>query len=239
MFLKIKNLDRSLNVRYFLREKNTFIFYVADEVTSKALFDNKSYDIYWRREVKSSLYHTNEVILLPITTTSLKRSKKLVPIAKKKLSTTIPDIIRFVSKEALNCMLAYYKVVLKRFIDNIATKVIEVKLLGEITTLFILITAFEMPKDLIRQIADPRERFGYFLLSNRAIRSSSSCSSADMIDSELAEGQSRLLTPDLLEQPVNDKYSLEYPIEPGPLESPSLTKGGKKRKKTGSLPANF
>ncbi|KAJ5158786.1 Male sterility NAD-binding, partial [Penicillium coprophilum] len=78
-----------------------------------------------RRKVKSSLY------LLPITTTSLKHSKKLGPIAKKKLSiklynhtfTTIPDITRFISKEVLNSILTYYKVTLKCFINNITTKV--------------------------------------------------------------------------------------------------------------------
>lgn len=40
---------------------------------------------------------------------------------------------------------------------DIATEVIEVKLLGELTTLFTPITAFEMPKDLIRQIAGESE----------------------------------------------------------------------------------
>ncbi|KAJ6126288.1 Male sterility NAD-binding, partial [Penicillium samsonianum] len=41
--------------------------------------------------------------------------------------------------------------------DDIATKVIEVKLLGAIPTLFTPITAFEMPKDLIRQVAGESE----------------------------------------------------------------------------------
>ncbi|KAJ5531282.1 Male sterility NAD-binding [Penicillium freii] len=69
------------------------------------------------------------------------------------VQTTIPDITHFASEEALDCMLAYYKVALKRFVDNIATKVIEVKLLDSITAIFIPITVFEISKDLIRQIA--------------------------------------------------------------------------------------
>ncbi|KAI3097124.1 hypothetical protein CBS147333_9398 [Penicillium roqueforti] len=73
------------------------------------------------------------------------------------VQTTIPDMTRFASEEALDCMLAYYKVALKRFVDDIATEVIEVKLLGAIPTLFTPITAFEMPKDLIKQIAGESE----------------------------------------------------------------------------------
>ncbi|KAJ5971802.1 uncharacterized protein N7479_001720 [Penicillium vulpinum] len=73
------------------------------------------------------------------------------------VQTTIPDMTRFASEEALDCMLAYYKVALKRFVDDIATEVIEVKLLGAITTLFTPITAFHMPEELIRQIAGESE----------------------------------------------------------------------------------
>ncbi|KAJ5882273.1 uncharacterized protein N7529_000945 [Penicillium soppii] len=73
------------------------------------------------------------------------------------VQTTIPDMTRFASEEALDCMLAYYKVALKRFVDDIATEVIEVNLLGAIPTLFTPITAYEMPKELVRQIAGESE----------------------------------------------------------------------------------
>ncbi|CAI7647550.1 unnamed protein product [Penicillium viridicatum] len=285
------------------------VFYVADEVTSKALFDNvilpaleklrhilekgskglliphqRGHPITYNHYFTETLQKTRadrqkEVIRKALqshfrvdnlsTFESNLHTIDLQGLLNSLVQTTIPDMTRFASEEALDCMLAYYKVALKRFIDDIATEVIEVKLLGEITTLFTPITAFEMPKDLIRQIAgeseesqsrreqlnkklwilekgsdtckrfvgirglDSRNGLQASLLSNRAIRSSSSCSSADMIDSESAEGQSRSSTPDLLEQPVNDEHSLEHPIEPGPLESPSPTKGGKKKKKNG------
>ncbi|KAJ6003769.1 hypothetical protein N7522_006461 [Penicillium canescens] len=73
------------------------------------------------------------------------------------LQNTIPDMTRFASEEALDCMLSYYKVALKRFVDDIATEVIEVKLLSALPTLFTPITAFEMPKDLVGQIAGESE----------------------------------------------------------------------------------
>ncbi|KAJ5775854.1 uncharacterized protein N7511_000865 [Penicillium nucicola] len=73
------------------------------------------------------------------------------------LQTTIPDMTRFASEEALDCMLSYYKVALKRFVDDIATEVIEVKLLSALPTLFTPTIAFEMPKDLVCQIAGESE----------------------------------------------------------------------------------
>lgn len=46
---------------------------------------------------------------------------------------------------------------MKRFIDDIATEVIEGKLLSLLPTLFTPITAFEMSEDLVRQIAGESE----------------------------------------------------------------------------------
>ncbi|KAJ5474116.1 hypothetical protein N7475_003682 [Penicillium sp. IBT 31633x] len=68
-----------------------------------------------------------------------------------------PDMTRFASEEALDCMLAYYKVALKRFVDDIATEVIEIKLLTALPALFTPITAFEMPEDLVSEIAGESE----------------------------------------------------------------------------------
>jgi hypothetical protein len=42
-------------------------------------------------------------------------------------------------------------------VDDIATEVIEVKLLSALPTLFTPVTAFEMPKDLVTQIAGESE----------------------------------------------------------------------------------
>ncbi|KAJ5264459.1 hypothetical protein N7505_007252 [Penicillium chrysogenum] len=73
------------------------------------------------------------------------------------LQKTIPDMTRFASEEALDCMLAYYKVALKRFVDDIATEVIEVKLLSALPALFTPVTAFEMPIPLVTEIAGESE----------------------------------------------------------------------------------
>ncbi|KAJ5277794.1 hypothetical protein N7524_003947 [Penicillium chrysogenum] len=64
---------------------------------------------------------------------------------------------RFALEEALDCMLAYYKVALKRFVDDIATEVIEIKLLTALLALFTPITAFEMPEDLVSEIVGESE----------------------------------------------------------------------------------
>ncbi|KAJ5870201.1 hypothetical protein N7455_005142 [Penicillium solitum] len=73
------------------------------------------------------------------------------------LQKTTPDMTRFASEEALDCMLAYYKVALKRFVDDIATEVIETKLLTALPALFTPITAFEMSEDLVSEIAGESE----------------------------------------------------------------------------------
>ncbi|KAJ6118438.1 Male sterility NAD-binding [Penicillium samsonianum] len=164
---------------------------------------------------------------------------------------------RFASEEALDCMLAYYKVALKRFVDDIATEVIEVKLLGAIPTLFTPITAFEMPKDLIRQVAGEseesqsrREQLNKKLWILRkgsdtckrfvGIRGlACSCSLVDAIDSEPVDRQSRSSSPDLLEQPDKDEHAQEHTTEPEQLlDAPIPTKGSKKKKREG-LPTNF
>lgn len=157
------------------------------------------------------------------------------------------------------------------------------KLLGAITTLFTPITAFDMPKELIAQIAgeseesqsrreqlnkklwilgkgsdtckrfvgirglgkrsqphsiplltvsvDSEDEMQASLQNNRATSPSSSCNSVDGINSEPGYGQSRSCSPDILEQPSKDAYSLEHPTEPEPLEAPPARKDGKKKKK--------
>ncbi|CDM32746.1 GTPase effector domain, GED [Penicillium roqueforti FM164] len=64
---------------------------------------------------------------------------------------------RFTLEEALDCMLVYYKVTLKRFINNVATEVIEIKLLTALPALFIPITTFKIPEDLVSKIVGESE----------------------------------------------------------------------------------
>ncbi|KAL3476025.1 dynamin family protein [Aspergillus californicus] len=69
------------------------------------------------------------------------------------LQSTEPDMNRFSSSEALNCMLSYYKVALERFIDDIANEVVEGKLLLTLSTIFSPVAVFEMPPELVTRIA--------------------------------------------------------------------------------------
>ncbi|CAG8006506.1 unnamed protein product [Penicillium salamii] len=71
--------------------------------------------------------------------------------------STVPNMTQFASEEALDCMLAYYKVALKRFVDDIATEVVEMKLLSTLPGIFTPVTAFNMPDELVTQIAGESE----------------------------------------------------------------------------------
>ncbi|KAF7516649.1 hypothetical protein PCG10_002038 [Penicillium crustosum] len=307
-------------VREFLHRA---ISYMADEVTSKALFEKvilpalenvrdtleKGSEEFLRPHQRGHPITYNHYFTETLQKTRADRQKEslrkalqsyfgvdtlstsenygesinLQGLLNSLVQTTIPDMTRFASEEALDCMLAYYKVALKRFVDDIATEVIEVKLLGAITTLFTPITAFDMPKELIAQIAgeseesqsrreqlnkklwilgkgsdtckrfvgirglgkrsqphsiplltvsvDSEDEMQASLQNNRATSPSSSCNSVDGINSEPGYGQSRSCSPDILEQPSKDAYSLEHPTEPEPLEAPPARKDGKKKKK--------
>ncbi|CAG8013332.1 unnamed protein product [Penicillium salamii] len=71
--------------------------------------------------------------------------------------STVPNMTQFASEEALDCMLAYYKVALKRFVDDIATKVVEMKLLCTLPEIFTPVTAFDMSDELVMQFAGESE----------------------------------------------------------------------------------
>ncbi|KAI2866543.1 hypothetical protein CBS63078_10775 [Aspergillus niger] len=73
------------------------------------------------------------------------------------LECTEPDMTRFASDEALDCMLAYYKVALKRFIDDVAVEVVEVRLVQSLASLFTPMKVFGMPPELVSRIAGESE----------------------------------------------------------------------------------
>lgn len=64
---------------------------------------------------------------------------------------------RFACSEALDCMEAYYKVALKRFVDDIAIEVIEAKLISPLHNIFSPITVTSMSADLVTCIAGESE----------------------------------------------------------------------------------
>ncbi|KAI1408675.1 P-loop containing nucleoside triphosphate hydrolase protein [Hypoxylon sp. FL1857] len=66
---------------------------------------------------------------------------------------TEPNIERKAASEALDRMLAYYNIAVKRFIDIIATEVIEQKILMPISDILSPVAVFKMSPDLVELIA--------------------------------------------------------------------------------------
>ncbi|KAF7624073.1 putative dynamin GTPase [Aspergillus flavus] len=69
------------------------------------------------------------------------------------LQSTESSMSRFAATEALECMLAYYKVALKRFIDGVAIEVIETNLIKPLADIFAPLLVFDMADDLATRIA--------------------------------------------------------------------------------------
>ncbi|KAB8214697.1 P-loop containing nucleoside triphosphate hydrolase protein [Aspergillus novoparasiticus] len=69
------------------------------------------------------------------------------------LQSTESSMSRFAATEALECMLAYYKVALKRFIDGVAIEVIETNLIKPLVDMFAPLLVFDMADDLATRIA--------------------------------------------------------------------------------------
>ncbi|KAE8335744.1 hypothetical protein BDV24DRAFT_179111 [Aspergillus arachidicola] len=69
------------------------------------------------------------------------------------LQSTESSMSRFAATEALECMLAYYKVALKRFIDGVAIEVIETNLIKPLADMFAPLLVFDMADDLATRIA--------------------------------------------------------------------------------------
>ncbi|RDW63576.1 putative vacuolar sorting protein VPS1 [Coleophoma cylindrospora] len=89
--------------------------------------------------------------------------KDLRPLVTALVHRTEPDINRFACSEALDCMKAYYKVALKRFIDDIAIEVIEAKLISSLYDIFSPVSVTAMPVDTVAEVAGESEE-------NRAYR---------------------------------------------------------------------
>ncbi|KAM5476771.1 hypothetical protein MauCBS54593_000041 [Microsporum audouinii] len=67
------------------------------------------------------------------------------------------DMSRYASIEALDCMVAYYKVALKRFIDDIAIEAVEGKLISLLGNILTPVAVFEMSDTVVTQIAGESE----------------------------------------------------------------------------------
>lgn len=64
-----------------------------------------------------------------------------------------PDMGRFAASEALDCLNAYYKVALKRFIDDVAVEVIEAKLMSALDRILLPVSIYQMLDDQVARIA--------------------------------------------------------------------------------------
>ncbi|KAL4778452.1 P-loop containing nucleoside triphosphate hydrolase protein [Aspergillus varians] len=73
------------------------------------------------------------------------------------LKSSEPDMNRLSSSEALDCMLSYYEVALKRFVDDIANEVVEAKLIFALSEILSPVAVFDMPAKLVTRIAGESE----------------------------------------------------------------------------------
>ncbi|RAL04044.1 uncharacterized protein BO80DRAFT_348563 [Aspergillus ibericus CBS 121593] len=97
------------------------------------------------------------------TSYRLEGKYRLQDLLQSLLGSNEPDMMQFASAEALDCMLAYYKVALKRFIDDVAVEAVEVELVQSLASLLTPTKVFEMPSGLVSRIAGESEE-------NRALR---------------------------------------------------------------------
>ncbi|KAL5041207.1 hypothetical protein BDW71DRAFT_212352 [Aspergillus fruticulosus] len=94
-----------------------------------------------------------------LTTTSI----NLNQLVRSLLQQTEPNMVGFASAEALDCMLACYKVALKRYVDDIANEVVESKLMLALIQIFSPVSVFDMHGKVVTRIAGESEE-------NRSLR---------------------------------------------------------------------
>ncbi|KXJ89924.1 P-loop containing nucleoside triphosphate hydrolase protein [Microdochium bolleyi] len=71
--------------------------------------------------------------------------------------TIEPDVNRFAASEALDMMQAYYKVAMKRFIDDMAVSVIEVALVSALAEILSPVKVFKMDRESVAALAGETE----------------------------------------------------------------------------------
>ncbi|KAI0836511.1 P-loop containing nucleoside triphosphate hydrolase protein [Hypoxylon sp. FL0890] len=79
--------------------------------------------------------------------------QNLSGLVDKLATRTEPNIERKAASDALDRMLAYYNIAMKRFIDSIATEVIEQKILMPLSNILSPVAVFKMSPDLVELIA--------------------------------------------------------------------------------------
>ncbi|KAJ3495912.1 hypothetical protein NLG97_g3046 [Lecanicillium saksenae] len=69
----------------------------------------------------------------------------------------VPDMDHFAASEALDCLDAYYKVALKRFVDDVAVEVVEACLLDKLSEIMDPLSIFSMSDDEVASVAAETE----------------------------------------------------------------------------------
>ncbi|PLB48781.1 dynamin family protein [Aspergillus steynii IBT 23096] len=124
------------------------VCHVTDKATSTALIKEIIFFIFNSRFFSIADLHE------PYYTG---KSINLNQLLQYLLRQSEPDMVNFASAEALDCMLAYYKVALKHFVDDIANEAVELKLILALLDIFSPVVVFNMHDKRVTQIAGESE----------------------------------------------------------------------------------
>ncbi|KAL6154942.1 hypothetical protein ACJBU6_06552 [Exserohilum turcicum] len=75
------------------------------------------------------------------------------PLLNALVSHTNPDLNQYACSEALDCMQAYYKVALKRFVDDIAVEAVEKDIIAKLSDIVSPIRVASLASDVVTDIA--------------------------------------------------------------------------------------
>ncbi|KAK0723412.1 P-loop containing nucleoside triphosphate hydrolase protein [Lasiosphaeria miniovina] len=91
------------------------------------------------------------------STNRLKEYYDLAELAEELTKNRKLDMSHHAANEALDCLDAYYKVALKRFIDDVAVQVVEGKLVSALENILSPVNVWRMSDDLVSRIAGESE----------------------------------------------------------------------------------
>ncbi|KAK4112757.1 hypothetical protein N656DRAFT_836798 [Canariomyces notabilis] len=110
-----------------------------------------------RKEIEKTVCETFGVQFL-MNNYNLAGGYNLRLLADRLIGSKEPDVKRSAAIDALDCLNAYYKVALKRFIDDVAVEVIEAKLVSALNKILDPVSVYQMPTDQVSRIAgEPEE----------------------------------------------------------------------------------
>ncbi|ORY60239.1 dynamin family protein [Pseudomassariella vexata] len=87
------------------------------------------------------------------TTVYIKQTVNVSELIGALTEQSEPDMDLFAASEALDCMNAYYKVALKRFIDDVAIEIIETNMISALIDVFSPVSVYGMSPRLVARIA--------------------------------------------------------------------------------------